>query len=76
MSATPHSARSFVTQSFATVFQAATNDGRVGYKLGSSSGKLLYILAYRSRHRIGRTISFVLKKFNLELTRTKVALKI
>ena len=31
---------------------------------------LPYILAYRSRHRIGRTISFVLKKFNLELTRT------
>ena len=29
-----------------------------------------YILAYRSHHRIGRTISFVLKKLNLALTRT------
>ena len=29
-----------------------------------------YILAYKSHHRVGRAISFVLNKFNLELTRT------
>ena len=29
---------------------------------------LLYILTDRSHHRIGHSISFVLKKFNLELT--------
>ena len=31
--------------------------------------KLPYILAYRSHHRIGRTMNFVLKKLNLGLTR-------
>ena len=36
----------------------------------SSITNLPYILAYRSHHRIGRTISFVLKKLNLALTRT------
>ena len=38
--------------------------------LASPHQDLPYILAYRSHHRIGRTISFVLKKLNLALTRT------
>ena len=32
--------------------------------------KLPYIFADRSRHCVGHTISFELKKFNVELTRT------
>ena len=34
------------------------------------TAQIPYILTYRSHHRIGRTISFVLKKLNLALTRT------
>ena len=41
--ATPLSAVSFVTQSFAAVFRTATNDGTFGCKLRSSSWKLVEI---------------------------------
>ena len=44
MRATPVSAVSFVTRSFATVFRAATNDGSFDHKLGSLSRKLVEIL--------------------------------
>ena len=37
--------------------------------LRAKSKVLPYILADSSHHRIGRSIGFVLKKFNLELTR-------
>ena len=45
-------------------------DFGLGLSLGLDLGlKLPYILAYRSHHRIGRTMNFVLKKLNLGLTR-------
>ena len=63
----------WITSSGLEILNNPTSPTLLHHSTGNCSSpdiSLPYILAYRSHHRIGHTISFVLKKLNSELTRT------